>query len=232
MRTLKIIKYVFGVVGLSMGLGAVALYQHTSAFVAQATSTSGIVSELVESRSSDSVTWRPRVSFSDVNGTAIQFTSSTSSNPPSYETGETVEVLYIPGEPHSAVINGFFSLWGGTLVLAILGCVFFLTGAGIWTAQLMKARRDQVLKQSGLRISTQFQAVELNQSLQVNGRNPFRIVSQWHNPATGKVHVFKSENLWFDPAAHISIGSIDVLIERDNPARYLMDTSFLPELAD
>lgn len=232
MKSVKIIKYVFSAIGIGLLLGAGALYQHTSAFVARASSTSGVVVELVESRSSDSVTWKPRVSYSDAHGRVTQFTSPTSSNPPSYEAGETVEVLYVPGEPDSAEINGFFSLWGGTLILSILGAVFGLTGAGIWMVQWMTARRHAVLKQAGIRISTQLQSVELNRSLEVNGRHPFRIVSQWHNPATGKIHVFNSENLWFDPTAYIKSGSVDVLIERDNPARYLVDTSFLPALAD
>jgi len=56
--------------------------------------TEGTVTELIRVESSDSITYKPVIEFNNQNGSLIEFTSSSSSNPPSYSRGETVEVLY------------------------------------------------------------------------------------------------------------------------------------------
>jgi hypothetical protein len=43
--------------------------------------------------------------------------------------------------------------------------------------------------------------------------------------------VFTSENVWFDPSAHLG-NELTVFIERDNPKRYYVDLTMLPRLAD
>ena len=65
-----------------------------------------------------------------------------------------------------------------------------------------------------------------------NTTNPYLIYVQWKKPMTSKLHVFKSENIWFDPTDHINTDEITVLIESNNPKKYYVDTSFLPKLAD
>lgn len=232
MKTITISKYVFTIVGVGLLIGALFLYQSASAFLAKATTADGTVVDLVRSRSSDSITYRPVVQFMNQKGEKIEFISSSGSNPPSYSKGEKVEVLYLPDEPQKAKINGFFSLWGAPVILGGLGGAFFLIGAGIIIVIMLKGRRDEYLKKKGMRIETDFQSVELNTSLSVNGRNPFRVLTQWQNPSTSEIHIFQSNNLWFDPTNHIKDNRITVFIERNNPKKYYVDLSFLPKIAE
>ena len=61
---------------------------------------------------------------------------------------------------------------------------------------------------------------------------PYAIFAQWYDPATNNIHVFKSQSIWFDPTDHAEIGDgIEVLIDANNPKRYYVDVSFLPEMA-
>jgi hypothetical protein len=113
-----------------------------------------------------------------------------------------------------------------------MGAVFTSIGLGVSLSGKVRARRAARLRQEGTPIQTTFQSVERNTSLKVNGRHPFRIVSQWRNPSTGEVHVFESENLWFDPSEYVTGRHVTVYIERDNPDSYWMDLSFLPKLAE
>ncbi len=46
-----------------------------------------------------------------------------------------------------------------------------------------------------------------------------------------EVHVFKSQNLWFDPSAYVNTDTVAVYIDEDNPRKCCMDISFLPKLA-
>jgi hypothetical protein len=231
MRALVILKAVFTTVGLGLLAGAAYWVVSTRAFVARAEVATGTVVDLARSTSSDSTTYRPVVQFRTRAGEPIEFESSTGSNPPSYQKGEQVEVLYLPGEPSRARIRGLFSLWGGPMILGSLGVVFFGVGGGMVFASVLSKRRAIDLRQHGTPIQAVFQRVQLNGQLSVNGRNPFQVVCQWHNPATGKIHVFTSQNLWYDPSDYIQDRNLTVYLDQDHPSRYLVDLSFLPELA-
>jgi hypothetical protein len=45
------------------------------------------------------------------------------------------------------------------------------------------------------------------------------------------MHVFHSANIWFDPTDYVPGKTLDVLLDPENPHRYLVKTSFLPEVA-
>ncbi|MFL6647263.1 MAG: hypothetical protein ACJ8KO_04815, partial [Sulfurifustaceae bacterium] len=79
------------------------------------------------------------------------------------------------------------------------GALPVLAGGGILYARRRAARRIQELRRHGTPVQTDFQNVEQNMRVKVNGRSPWRIVSQWKNPNTGELHLFESENLWFRP---------------------------------
>lgn len=230
-KSLNIIKYLFTLIGLGMLVGTFYLFSSTSSFLERAVSAQGEVVQLVRSRSSDSTSYYPVVVFRDASGRSVEFQSNTGSNPPSYSRGEKVQVLYETSDPHGARIDGFFSLWGGALILGILGGAFALIGGGMVVFGVRKKRKQAHLQQHGVRILTSFMNVERNTSLKVNGRSPWRIVSQWQHPETGEIHLFESDNLWFDPSDHISSDTVPVLIDERDPGIYWMDTSFLPTLA-
>jgi len=210
---------------------AYSMYSGTQEFLKTAETAQGTVVDLVESRSSDSVTYAPRVEFTTKNNETIYFQSSSSSNPPSYSRGETVEVLYDAKTPEDAKINGFFSLWIGAIIVGVLGLVFFLIGASIIFFGVSKNKMIKQLKASGTPILADIKSVNLNSSLEVNGKNPYRITAQWLNSTTNELHIFHSDNIWFDPSDHIESEKISVLIDSEDPSKYYMDISFLPKVA-
>lgn len=236
MKVINIVKYVFAIIGAGMLVGAFFLYKSTSEFIKNSEETEGVVVELLESRSSsssdNSIMYKPLVAFTDEKGAEIQFASSTSSNPPSYSVNEKVDVIYSPDAPNKAKIKGFFSLWGGATILGGMGLVFALIGFGIIISGIKKKKMHNHLKLHGTKVESDFQNVTLNTSIAVNGKNPFVVVSQWLNPKTSELHIFTSDNIWFDPTDFIKTEKINVLIDRDNPKKYVVDLSFLPKVAE
>lgn len=230
MKVIAIVKYSFTLVGIGMLIGAFFLYRNTELFLAEATKTEGIVVDLLRFKSSDSITYKPVVQFIDQNAQIIEFTSTSGSNPPSYSKGQIVEVFYLPTAPQNAKINGFFSLWGASIIIASLGSVFFLIGAGLILAGTLGGRKDKYLRKSGIPIETDYQSIEVNTALSVNDAHPFRVLTQWQDPSTSELHIFKSNNIWFDPSDYIKNNKITVFIDKDNPKKYLVDLSFLPKL--
>jgi hypothetical protein len=243
MKTLTIIKYVFLLIGAGMLIGTAFLFTSARSFVAHAVHAQGVVvalqprldshhdSNSSTNYSNGSMTWAPLVRFSH-NGQVIDFTGSTSSNPPSYHVNQTVPILFDPSNPFGAKIDTFFSVWGGPVILGGLGTVFFLIGALMIVIPRSTARADDRLLHEGVPVDADLQGVDTNTSLTVNGRNPFRITAQWQDPATSRVYVFVSHNIWFDPSKYVTGKNIRVYIAPGNPKRYYVDLSFLPQLAN
>jgi hypothetical protein len=232
MKGVRILKVLFLLIGLATLCGAAALLLHTRQFIAGAVSAPGVVTELVPHDSGSSTTWAPVVRYNAANGEPAQFTSSTSSSPPAFRVGEAVAVLYRPDDPGTAKIDSFFSLWGGALILGILGAVFAAVGGAMFLVDPLARRGDERLRRSGRPVLADYEGVRLNTMLKLNGRSPYRVLAQWRNPETAKVHVFESHNIWYDPTRYIDRSQLTVYLDRRSPRRYYVDLSFLPEAAD
>jgi Protein of unknown function (DUF3592) len=232
MKKLRGLIYIFLVIGVLMLLGSLLSWNNTRRFIANAETAQGRVIELIEVRDDDdgSTTYKPVVTYVAANGQSITFTASFSSKPAPYDVGESVDVLYAADDPHDARIRGFGSLWLGPAILGGLGVVFAGVGGGMLLARRSGERKKNYLMAFGNAIQTDFQGVERNTSLEVNGKNPWRITSQWLDPASNKLRVFHSENLWFDPARFVTAKAVTVLLDPKDSKRYHMDVSFLPEL--
>jgi len=233
-KMLGIIKYAFVVVGLGMVVGAYFIYDYNVSFIESATETEGTVTELVQSRSSDnnSYYYKPVVRFNTSDGQIVEFMSSTGSNPASYSVGEKVTILYLPSDPQNAKIKGYFSLYGAAVIVGGIGSAFFLVGLTFFIVTKLKNKKEKYLEQHGTPIETKFQSVQLNKGFEVNGRHPFQVLTQWQNPSTSEIHIFRSNNIWYDPTQYIGDRSITVFIERNNPNKYFVDVSFLPKVAE
>lgn len=230
MKVVAFVKYSFFVVGIALLAGAAISYTNTNDFIDTAVTTEGAVVDLLKIRSDDSYSYKPVIEFTAGNGQRVEFTSLVSSNPPAYSVGETVEVLYTPTDVQEAKINSFSALWGGFLVMLILGMIFSSIAGLMFLIGKLRSRRKNHLQRNGVVVEAEFQSVSRNHSISVNGQNPFVIVCQWPDPVTSAVHVFKSESLWFDPSSYIKDKTIRVFVERNNPKKFHVDVSFLPKL--
>lgn len=229
--TLSATKYLFAAVGLGLLLSAAAVYRHTASFVSRAHRALGAVTALLPQRSTDhATTYKPVVRF-ELDGRQIQFSDSVSSNPPAYSVGETVNVLYLESSPYEARIDSFASLWFLPSLLGGMGTIFLTIGGGLILVPALIRRADQRLLHEGRPIEAEFQGVNVNSAISVNGRCPYRVTAQWVDPATSRVRVFQSHDLWFDPTAYIKEKALKVYLDPNNPSRYYVDLSFLPKLA-
>lgn len=231
-KPVKLVATVFLIVGLGLLVGGAYALSSTHEFIQKSETANGTVVDLERSRSRRSTTYHPVVRFTARDGKEYEVRSSAGSNPPGYRIGEGVRVFYDPDDPDHARIDSFFSLWGIPTMLGGMGLVFALAGGGMIYLPRRAAERRRFLLLHGSPVQTQFQTVERNTSIKVNGRSPWRIVSQWQNPATGRIHLFHSENLWFDPSSYVQAKEITVYLDRQNAKRYAMDTRFLPKMAE
>ncbi|GAA2510422.1 hypothetical protein GCM10010406_53490 [Streptomyces thermolineatus] len=91
-------------------------------------------------RTDDRPSAYPVVEFTSADGTHRTFRSSTGSNPPAYEEGERVEVLYRADSPEDARIDGFLSLWLLPMIFGGIGLVLAGGGTGVALATRKRSR--------------------------------------------------------------------------------------------
>ncbi len=155
----------------------------------------GVVTGLERRSDSDGTTYYPEVRFTTDEGDVIEFVGNTGASPPAFDVDEAVEILYLPENPYDARIDAFFSMWGGALICGVLGGIFASIGLGFMGAAVRSRRREVWLRQHGHRM-----AVDISHVNEPEGkRRYYTIHAQWHNPRDGKMYLFKSAPLYFDP---------------------------------
>lgn len=177
-------------------------------------------------------TYRPRVAFTDEAGQRHVFVGRIGSSPPSFVRGEAVDVIYDPANPERAIIDSFGQRHLFPLVFGGLGSLFAAVGIGILYAVIRRRRTIERLKHQGLPIHADFVDCYYDTSTKVNGRSPWRVTAQAIHPATGKMHVFKSEPIWANLDDMLQGKHLRVLVDPANPKLYYMDLSeYLDESA-
>ena len=104
--------------------------------------TTGTVIEMEESSSTEGgcCVYSPVVEF-QANGQTYTFESDNASDPPAYQVGETVPVIYDPNDPNTAQINKWSERW----LFPIIIIPAMILGALITTFFLVRAwRRNEV----------------------------------------------------------------------------------------
>lgn len=108
-----------GGVGAALSIVAVILMFRTRGFTQRAQTATGTVTEMVYSRSSEGGGgYAPRYQFTTAHGQLIEKKDNLSTNPPRFQVGQQIEVLYEPDRPQKARINKGLNLY---FVPALLG---------------------------------------------------------------------------------------------------------------
>ena len=104
-------------------------YVSTSSYLKSAKSVEGTVIKLLPIEDDENnTTYAPVFEFKDQAGQSHVIESSLGRNPPAFEKGQKVEVLYDPASPQNAKLNEFFSLWGVAVIVGFIGMLSLIFG--------------------------------------------------------------------------------------------------------
>lgn len=127
---------------LLLAIGVVLLVWNW-VFLSNAVPARGTVVNLIEVRSSDGdINFKPEIRYPVPGGETFTRTTTWATNPPFYNVGDTVDVLYDPADPGTMVPDGFWSKWLTTLLFLGVGNIF--TIAGLWQARRADAGAGEV----------------------------------------------------------------------------------------
>ncbi len=239
MKMLKWLPAIILCVGLTLLAISGAWTIHTLLFIRRAVSASGAVIENVarttEEEDSDhnkhlETYYYARVRFQTRDGQTVTFLSTTGVNPP-HPVGESVPVLYAPSDPTGALVDDATE-WIFPAVFFLVGAIFTPWPIIFFRKQRRRNKEKVWLQSNGQRIQTDFTRVEINPNVSVNEARPYRVASQFLDPKTNRIFLFKSDDIWFDPHKYAEGKLIDVIVDPNDLSRYVMETPFLPQTAE
>lgn len=231
MKRTKLFSIIFMIAGIGMLIGFYFMVTGKTEFIKNSIVGEGTVTEIIRKTSTDSdgdrsYSYYPVIEYTTENGDTYSFTSKSGSYPSSYSEGDKVEIRYDPGSPGKAEINRFASLWMGPLIVGLFGVIFFVLGISMLRNRIKKDRRKKNLLRWGKAIEAKVTGVEKNTGVSVNGKHPYRIVSQYSR--NNELYVFESDNIWFDPTDFIQKETIKIYVDPGDMKKYYVDISFLP----
>jgi hypothetical protein len=117
---------------LLIGLGVRGVVA-TQRFLASTSAADGVVVEVDDDTNYEkgTTTYYPVVRFVTGSGKVVQYRDHSGENPPAYQVGDLVRVLYDPANPQGARLDTWASLWLEALILIILGVPLLLFSAVI-----------------------------------------------------------------------------------------------------
>ena len=133
---------VFSLVGGLLALIGVFLFIRTRIFIGNAQAAKGTVIQMVYSRTSSSSGsgggYAPVYQFRTLDGQTIMIQDSLSSNPPQFQVGQEIDVLYESGNPQKARINKWMNLYFVPVLLGGMGLIFGGVGIAIVFPQVLE----------------------------------------------------------------------------------------------
>jgi TIR domain/Protein of unknown function (DUF3592) len=171
--------------------------------------------------------YRPQLEYTTPAGQTARITLSTATNPPGYYIGEPVPILFDPKDPADGIPDTFWGRWLFAIVFGGVGVVACVAGAILLAVLSRRRRRKQRLLKEGRPVITAYHSVEQNTAMEVNGRHPFHLITEWRNPVSHELVQFRSPALWEDPSPKVGERMITVIVDPNNFHHYVMDLSFL-----
>lgn len=124
-----------GTLAVGVGFGL-----YTSFFMFRSATANGtIVRFEAETDEEGTTNYAPVFSFTAANGQTYTVRSGVGTNPPGFDEGQSVRVLYIRSDPGSAKLDSFWQLWTITVICSPLGLFFSCPGY-----LLLRYRRKRV----------------------------------------------------------------------------------------
>lgn len=150
-RGFRLVAVILGALALVMGVVCGVVAFRTRAFLADSSSASGQVIQLVSRQSCSqdddgrdrncTTVYAPRVRFTTADGQQIVFVSGTASSPPSYEVGDRVDIRYRSNDPSDARIDSVTGVWIATIITGGIALLFAVL-CGVWVILAVRFRKD------------------------------------------------------------------------------------------
>lgn len=113
-----------------------------------------------------------------------------------------------------------------TLILSVVGASFLIVGGVFFLIVGIKSRKKKDLLQNGRVVEATVTGGQMNYSMSVNGRHPWKLECKYEDTYTGATYLYSSYNIWKDPFLYMG-QIVKVYVDRENPRKYYVDVDSL-----
>jgi hypothetical protein len=90
--------------------------------------------------------------------------------------------------------------------------------------------KNKNLVKSGMKIEAEFVSIDRDERIKIGGQNPWIIKCKWLDSRSNKQYFYKTKPYTIDPSPYLNGRyHLDVYINPADPAKYFIDTSFMPK---
>ncbi len=119
--------------------------------------------------------------------------------------------------PADEGIRGFFATGFG------IGSFFFILGMIFLVYELRKRLSVNSLVKAGNYVYATITEIGRNENVIINGENPYVVVAEYEDPATGEKHVFRSRDMKNHPRETVG-NCVKVYLKPGKYQKYFMET--------
>jgi len=142
-------------------------------------------------------------------------------------TGDKVIIWYDRANPQKI---DFGDTIGYNMRGVFAGGLFFILGFYYFIRYSIMDIKNKKLISSGQKIAAEFVSVDRNEKYNMGDNNPWLIKCKWIDNRNSREYYFVSKDFTLDPVPYLNGRyHLDVFIDPADPARYFMDTSFMPK---
>lgn len=214
-------------ISLLVTAGGLYLYMEKKHFIAQASLATGkVIAQKEQKASKSGYEYAPTIVYTSSDGKQHRFTPENYSKSYDYELGEEVDIYYLPGKPEETEIKSS-NQWVPAQGTIGIGMLLTIIGVYYLVKAIKYEKLYKWLVEHGIKITTQIHSIKQDPSQRLKeGGTPYVIYTQWTDPQTKEVHLFKSECMWYDPSPFVP-ASIEVLVDPANYTRYDVDLTYV-----
>ena len=216
----EIIGFLFAIFGTISVISGIVTYFSNQAFMQNAVETNAVIDYIDVEEDGDKTNFDVFVSY-EFEGTYysdvyLGFYST------GMQEGQSIVVYLNPDSPRE--IETIAGNWFSVLMNLGLGGLIAVTGYCMLAFIVRDKTRRERLLENGQRLNAIIDCIARDDSIKINGRNPYRIYCRYNNPIDGSIYKFKSDPLEFNPYDSYHEGDIiSVYVEPDDYKKYYVD---------
>ncbi|HEY8500086.1 MAG TPA: DUF3592 domain-containing protein [Clostridia bacterium] len=117
----------FGILFLIIGI---SMLSKTVKMANRGISVAAQVSNVKVSKSSNSTSYTPEVTFKTLAGDTVSVTLNKSTNRPAHSVGDKVNIIYLEDDPKTIIVDSFFDKYGFPIIFIVAGIICLFIGVG------------------------------------------------------------------------------------------------------
>lgn len=166
----------------------------------------------------------PLLRFKTAQDDEVEFIGAPASSPPRYRVGDTVPVRYHPRNPAAtARVDSFRGLWLGPTLLAAFSLPILVAAIGLLVWQNLQAGSVADLRRNAMKVTGVITGIDHAEANDTAAPS-FVLIIEAESPSDGRRLTLTSEPIDAAKRLNYTIGDrVPVLIDPEDPARYLID---------